>query len=303
MQTYNRFLISQGKNYEFIIGDGTGKVSIFAKGGKNRQRIDIVLTLCPDLYPEATGLCMGDKNQCPAEDDMFAGNCRIPQVKFGRNLSKCRKDPVCKEYVEEVVTLVVQEPEIYKPALKPGCRRVIIDQAYDPKLVVEKVTESPEYEPEVVDYKVAEERCEALIQDQKISDVDRSFYVKSCAFDYAEFGDINDAEQYRETYNGDCGVVLDFLSQSPYEDERENAAKLANETGLGLEGYCHKDQCGSQGYCSGNGCSCNEGFMGDQCQYNVETPEQIQQAGSGAGKISFLASLATVGFLLVQFVK
>jgi hypothetical protein len=292
----------KGKSMEFVLGDGTGKV-VVTKGGSH---INIVITISPGLYPQATGLCYGlDKGdtQIPKDEDMFKGNCKIPAAKFQKNLRKCLMVPACEEYVviptPVVVVLPAEEtlpadnttvltnttiPEppyvptvpMPKPPLKPGCVRITVHNKYEPTKVYNNVTEKtyPAVAPEV-----CAQRCDALLKDYKITTVDRDFYVKSCAFDYENSGDVATVETYRKTYNAECGTVVDYKSQSLVEEDRVNAKEVAKEYGIGPEAVCDEDLCGN-GYCAGSTCACNEGYLGDKCEYTENEPEAIQASSS-----------------------
>jgi hypothetical protein len=100
------------------------------------------------------------------------------------------------------------------------------------------------------------------------------FYVDSCAFDYATAGDVLSVETYRETYNAECGAVLDFKSQSRDSKEREQAAEIAADNNLGMESVCEESSCGANGYCSGSSCACEEGYLGNKCEFSVNEPEK-----------------------------
>jgi hypothetical protein len=288
----------KGKSFEITLGDGTGKVVITTDG----NRIDIVITLCPDRYPEATGLCFGlddGKTPCPAADDMFKGNCKIPTIKFQNSLRKCLLTPACEPYVPAPVAVSAVLPTNTtlpspKPPLKPGCVRITEYKKYEPTKVYNNATvkEYEEVAPEV-----ATQRCDALIKDYKIPSVDRDFYVKACAFDYSTGGDVGCAETYRKTYNSDCGTILDFQGQSPDPEERKYATEVAADYGLGLDSVCEEAKCGVNGYCSGSACSCNEGYLGNKCEWSFDSPEQIQ--ASSSVKIVVSSFAAFVIFVLV----
>ncbi|KAL3896349.1 MAG: hypothetical protein SGCHY_004131 [Lobulomycetales sp.] len=270
----------EGKEWEITLGDGS-VISIDSNG----KRIDVSMILSPERYPGATGLCFGNKNDCPAYDNMFEEQCNIPEVEFQKPCKQCLPPAegadLCAPYVPPVV-----DP-------RPGCVLVTDFEEY-------KKDENQVYVPDNTTYAVvteeeARERCEALILPVDTGNtlgLDYSDVMENAVMDYVLTGDIESVEQYRRTYLSSCSTAITLAYKSASAPEEiEYLEKVA--TKAGLAGKCVPSQCGAHGKCSIGGCSCDTGYAGPSCQYEMRVPEAIKATSGGK---TFLAStIAIVG--------
>jgi hypothetical protein len=218
--------------------------------------------------------------KCAAGEELIGYECTAIKCSAGKKLNGT-----------DCVTIPKPEPE---PPVKPGCVRITDYKKYEPTRVYKH---APVKSYAQVDAAVANQRCESVITDNKISSVGRDFYLEACAFDYASTGDVGCVETYRKTYNAECGTVLDFKGQSPDPEERKYATKIAAVNNLGIDSVCDEEMCGANGYCSGSSCACDEGYLGNMCEFTENEPEQIQ--ASSSVKTAVYSFTAAIFFVLL----
>ncbi|KAL3897032.1 MAG: hypothetical protein SGCHY_003691 [Lobulomycetales sp.] len=202
------------------------------------------------------------------------------------------------------------QPTVLPPAPAPrpkivipqGCHKVNVATTYNHKKA-QAVIASPR--PPVTPMPIADARarCSAL-EDNRLSNVNRTEYTEACAMDLAASGNPAVVEATRVSYEKDCRDTIQNMATSLDPNERKEAKKAVKM--MQKVSGCQKDSdCGGaeRGKCiivnNLGTCECGPLYGGKGCKDELSKPQYLKDT---SGSMRLVVTLSAVALLTVPLV-